>query len=261
MKLLLDYGADVNKKLRNGKLPLHAASQQKDPTIFKLLIQNGASVHDCSDDYNGQYPIHGACKHESFQNIKLLLRLGADVNVIDKNGRTPFSFLSTENFNDLQSYLVRHIAISVVRGDTVNRSDLVRIRSNLDMQDYYEKCLAELQAMKETKLHENMSYFSFFERYVMNLAKSLAKVDFVRDHDEFRKKLRDQFPVYWKDIENLSRQVERAKVILNEKEQIVRQIPNTVYLPDFIVELIAFYSCLDEIKQMQRIYYISLENE
>ncbi|XP_058793280.1 serine/threonine-protein phosphatase 6 regulatory ankyrin repeat subunit B-like [Phymastichus coffea] len=149
VELLLEYGADLTKKLRNGKVPLHAAAQHKDPTILKILIESGASVHDCSDDYNGQFPIHAACKQELLPNVKLLLRLGADINIIDKSGRTPFSFISTENFNEIQACIIKYIAISMIQQRTVNRTDLLKIRANLDMQDYYERCLTELQMMNE----------------------------------------------------------------------------------------------------------------
>ena len=80
--LLLNYGADVNRKTNDGYTRLHEA----DAALAALLLENGADVNAVADD--GYTPLFYAARTNA-DSVALLLEHGADVNVVADNGDTP----------------------------------------------------------------------------------------------------------------------------------------------------------------------------
>lgn len=97
--LLIQHGADVNAKDKNGIVPLHYVRFLEEKDI-ELLIANGADVN--ARDNNNMTPLHYLSETiystEEFKSkFELLLSKGADKNIIDKKGSTPVSYLTKEN--------------------------------------------------------------------------------------------------------------------------------------------------------------------
>ena len=86
-RLLIEKGADVNKKNSLGKTPLHMAVINSDEKCIELLLNSGADIE--SKDNKGITPLMNAISHGVKNNITiLLLEKGANPNSTDTNGKT-----------------------------------------------------------------------------------------------------------------------------------------------------------------------------
>jgi ankyrin repeat protein len=103
MKLLLQYGADPNKKTFEGSTALMAAagvnwvvgqtysrSDEEYLEAAKLCLEQGADVNAVNGQ--GFAAIHGAANKAFDAMIKLLVEHGAKLDVKDKQGRTAMTF-------------------------------------------------------------------------------------------------------------------------------------------------------------------------
>ncbi len=87
VKLLLDKGADPNKKSGNEQigflLPLDSAVRNKNIEIVKALLEKGADVN------SGDSPLHTAIFIRNLEMVKAMLEKGADVNKYSEAQDTP----------------------------------------------------------------------------------------------------------------------------------------------------------------------------
>ena len=93
--LLLKLGADVDAQDNNAMTPLHLVSQSRLGGNFRtaeLLLEHGASVH--MRNKNGQMPLHLASHRGLSYIVALLLKPGADVDAQDNNAMTPLLLVS-----------------------------------------------------------------------------------------------------------------------------------------------------------------------
>jgi len=94
--LLLKFGADVNAQDNDNMTPLHLALGQYTPdnarvtTAAQVLLEHGASVH--VRNKNGQTPLHLASQHGLSGIVALLLKFGADMDAQDDDNMTPLHF-------------------------------------------------------------------------------------------------------------------------------------------------------------------------
>lgn len=75
---LIDAGADVNERDRQGWTPLMYSARNGHADLVRLLLNNGADVN--LKDSNGGTALMNACVACDLEVIKLLLDAGADVN-------------------------------------------------------------------------------------------------------------------------------------------------------------------------------------
>ena len=72
IELLLDVGADPNKKAQNGDTPLNAAAKNGNAAAVQLLVENdGIQINKA--DNEGMSPLYAAAKYGHAAVVKLLL--------------------------------------------------------------------------------------------------------------------------------------------------------------------------------------------
>jgi len=100
--LLLKFGADVDTQDNDTMTPLLFVSQNpwgdnyQNTKSAQLLLEHGASVH--VRNKNGQMPLHLASQHVLTGIVEILLNLGADVNAQDNSNITPLHFAVSSPF-------------------------------------------------------------------------------------------------------------------------------------------------------------------
>lgn len=87
-ELLIGAGANVNiKEADDGTMPLNMAAGKGFTSISELLIEKGATLD--SRGRNGQTPLHYAAIAGQIQEMQLLLAKGADIDAKTFSGATP----------------------------------------------------------------------------------------------------------------------------------------------------------------------------
>ena len=104
VRLLLEHGADVNARAKNGSTPLHIASTFGAPEVARVLLEHGADVN--ARDADGRTPLYSRLywivtgsaiqpRAGSVEVARLLLERGADVNARTNDGSTPLHAASS----------------------------------------------------------------------------------------------------------------------------------------------------------------------
>lgn len=108
---LLALGADVNRKLEEGKTLLHLVKTQE---IAELLLKAGANKEALDD--NRRTPLHAASIDAATRNVaNVLLEAGANPNAKDKDGRTPLhlAVATTQNLPTVKLLLANRADVNV----------------------------------------------------------------------------------------------------------------------------------------------------
>ena len=84
IEILIEEGANVTERVKQGWTLLHAAAVAKSPKVIQVLCDNGLDVNE-RDDY-GATPLHVAALNDHLKGAEKLLELGADLDAILDDG-------------------------------------------------------------------------------------------------------------------------------------------------------------------------------
>lgn len=108
--LLDDYHVKVDVVNENEGTPLHVAASQAQPKAASMLLDRGAMVNARAKD--GATPLHFACfkgrKQGHIEVARLLLQNGADVNAKMDNGATPLSLATSRGNTEILNLIKRY---------------------------------------------------------------------------------------------------------------------------------------------------------
>jgi ankyrin repeat protein len=104
MRLLLDAGADVHLRGKDGNRALHTAAWSNRADLAALLLEHGADV-DVRND-SGTTPLHYAAAAGHTEVVELLLTKGADVNAKKNDRRT--ALIDVYGNEPMKALLRRH---------------------------------------------------------------------------------------------------------------------------------------------------------
>jgi len=112
-QLLLDHGADINVRDKNGRTPLHGTLVGMHDGLgdyffdtVRFLLEHGADVHALDNDR--ATPLHVVLPTGGTKATGLLLKHGADVHALDGNHSTPLHFASESGNADAARLLLEH---------------------------------------------------------------------------------------------------------------------------------------------------------
>lgn len=137
VQILLDAGALVDVKGR-GYTPLGLAARNNNLAILRLLLQAGADPDRKSDD--GDFPIHGAVRSGHAGAVELLLKARADLLRFDREGLSPLALAAAYGSERLVAMLL-DAGAPMEWGDKQQRSPLwwALYRNQQDMARYLVK--------------------------------------------------------------------------------------------------------------------------
>lgn len=88
--VILDAGADLNRKDDEGEVPLYRATKNKSMAVLKLLLERGADLALLNED--GTHSLHFCALWGDLERLKILLDHGANPNQLESDGATALGY-------------------------------------------------------------------------------------------------------------------------------------------------------------------------
>ena len=113
LKVLIQYGANVNQTDADSYAPLHYAALQNSTKNVEILLQNDADPNAKTRHWH-QTPLLFAVWNKNVEMIKLLLENGADPTIHQKNfngkrGQSPLDYVRNDKLKDLIVLLDKYV--------------------------------------------------------------------------------------------------------------------------------------------------------
>ena len=121
---LLNHGADINAPMNGKYTPLMMACRSQHVRLVNFLLQQGANVH--LKDKDGKTALHFACQSLSWKPascdlLNCLTENGADINALRKDNVTPLMVASINGNVDQITFLIKrgaNVHLQDKNGDT-----------------------------------------------------------------------------------------------------------------------------------------------
>ncbi|KAK2710168.1 ankyrin-3-like [Artemia franciscana] len=250
--MLLNKGANVNAKQKDGTTPLHIAIQSYHITVTELLLESGANVD--SKIENGTTALHIAAElgRISSEIIRFLLEFGADINSVDDVGKTALhiacdytwggEYVGKEAIPGLVVHIVKLKAASLFVSDQnlfyynqcfrLHQTTLLlpTTRSTIrspswcvrwqEFRDFQDDCEHEIASMKcEKIIHAKLTFYDILVRSQSSLAIHMRNENLVQVLESMD--IADKFPVYASMIKNNFREAMERKELLEQESRIL----------------------------------------
>jgi ankyrin repeat protein len=155
-QVLLEHGASVHVRNKNGQMPLHLASQNHHSGIVALLLKFGADVDAHNNDNMTPLLLASASASgwDTFDTARgtaaaqVLLEHGASVHVQNKNGQTPLHLASQKHFPGIVALLLK-FGLDVDAQDNDNMTPLLLALASGAYTLYDARVTATVQVLLE----------------------------------------------------------------------------------------------------------------
>lgn len=258
LTILLEAGADFNKGSTSRYTLLDMIIRRcLFKHIFKILARYGLNFND--KNVQGKtllsfligklsLPRQGLISNASLECLKFFLK-HTDVNITDKDGKNMLcdSFESVPNkekYKYLCTVILQHIAKLKSLNVDVDAALLDMISRTNDYNEYFTKCMQELEKAKETKLQNCwVTFFNLIVDNRLNFVKYAGNQDLIEDSV----KNVENFPIYGSKMQkNVSKGIEGRKLwdraadilsysmpIFNPTHLIIGDVLNTLKMRDW----------------------------
>lgn len=192
IKLLINAGTiDINKKNGLGYTFMDLAIKSENLPLLCLLVHAGADLNKRSR--NGDVPLTDfvwQMRKENDDEVKSCIKLlieGTDVNLVNKNGLNIIvsALQKSSNFREKASIdetFLQHIAKLVSLGFQIDQTLLNYISNKGTYNEYFTKCLNELEKAKNTKLRNCwVTFFNILVDKEGKLVKYAGNEDLIQD--------------------------------------------------------------------------------
>jgi ankyrin len=124
VKLLLQYGADVEKSIH--ETPIYLAAQEDHTEVTKALVEHGANPNVAW--YHGRTPLSAACTRGHLNALATLIKEGADVTATEREvGRTALHLAAQYGHLSIVSSLLWEKDIDVETKDKKSEALLILV--------------------------------------------------------------------------------------------------------------------------------------
>jgi uncharacterized protein len=105
IKLLLERGANVNARAVDGSTPLFYAAEQDRGAVVALLLERGADPN--LPGRKGVRPLAAAAFNGSTESVEALLKFGADPNALDDDGSAAIIYAAGHGYAPVVALLLQ----------------------------------------------------------------------------------------------------------------------------------------------------------
>ncbi|XP_055953567.1 uncharacterized protein LOC129989212 [Argiope bruennichi] len=157
IEILLDRIENVNASvITGGYTALHIAAEKGLTKIVNILLNKGANVNKKSDDQ--LLPLHLASMRGKTDIVMILLSQKSDIDAETIDGHTPLIFAAERGRNEVVDLLIKHKAKVNIADKTMKWTPLMLVVKNEDLQmtEYLLNNFADVEAqdfLGQTALH------------------------------------------------------------------------------------------------------------
>ena len=136
VRCLLDNGAKMDAKRKDGSTALHCASQEGFIDVVKLLLDRGANVHAANNE--GGTALHVAANNNRAGVAALLISRGAVVDAVGDNDATPLHAAAGQKNEKIENavfVVCFHNGMLLVCGHILVATVLLKNGANINADD------------------------------------------------------------------------------------------------------------------------------
>ena len=105
IRLLLEHGADANARAVDGSTPLFYAAEQDRGAVVALLLERGADPN--LPGRKGVRPLAAAAFNGSTESVTELMKFGADANALDNDGQGAIVYAAGHGYAPVVALLLQ----------------------------------------------------------------------------------------------------------------------------------------------------------
>lgn len=228
IKLLLDYGANINRMDAEGKTPLFYAIEKNDVKLVKFLLENGADFN-IKDKYV-EYSLTNFIEKNNIELLKLLIEYGVDINFKSTSGKASlFTALKNNDIEIVKLLIDNGVDVNVKNNEgktplmyaLINNVDidtiklLIDCKSDLNTKDkFFKNALDYAIENSSAKVVKYLIYKMYGDEFICTCIDG--------DYNELKMKIEDL------EIEGKENDINNIKNTKNMKRDIKSNIKNNI---------------------------------